>query len=44
MAGLEKKSIISLEDKKVVAVHESGHAVVGWFLEGQYPLLKVKCL
>lgn len=42
MAGLEKKSIISLDDKRVVAIHESGHAVVGWFLEGQYPLLKVQ--
>lgn len=29
------------EEKRVVAVHESGHAVVGWFLEGGSPLIKV---
>ncbi len=34
MAGLEKKKIVSEEERRVVAVHESGHAVVAWFLEG----------
>jgi AFG3 family protein len=29
------------QDRKTVAVHESGHAVVAWFLEGAFPLLKV---
>jgi AFG3 family protein len=41
MAGLEKKRIISEEERKVVAYHESGHAVVSWFLEGGAPLLKL---
>lgn len=41
MAGLEKKSILSKEERKVVAYHESGHAIVSWFLEGGDPLLKV---
>jgi AFG3 family protein len=41
MAGLEKKKIISEEERKVIAYHESGHAVVSWFLEGGYPLLKL---
>jgi AFG3 family protein len=42
LAGLEKKKIVSEEERRVVAVHESGHAVVSWFLEGGHPLLKVK--
>ena len=29
------------ETRKVVAVHESGHGVVSWFLEGADPLLKL---
>jgi hypothetical protein len=37
MAGLEKKKIISEEERKTVAYHESGHAVVSWFLEGGFP-------
>ena len=41
MAGLEKKRIISEEERKVVAYHESGHAVVSWFLAGGAPLLKL---
>ncbi|MFM7700364.1 MAG: AAA family ATPase, partial [Bacteroidota bacterium] len=33
IGGLEKKNkIISPEEKKIVAYHEAGHAVVGWFL------------
>lgn len=42
MAGLEKKKVLSEEERKIVAVHESGHAVVSWFLEGGNPLLKVR--
>jgi cell division protease FtsH len=39
---LEKKSkIISPEEKKIVAYHEAGHAVAGWFLEHADPLVKV---
>ncbi len=41
MAGLEKKKLISEEERRIVAIHESGHAVVSWFLEGGNPLLKV---
>lgn len=41
LAGLEKKKIVSETERRVVAVHESGHAVVSWFLEGGHPLLKL---
>jgi len=42
IGGLEKKNkIISPEEKKIVAFHEAGHAIVGWFLEFAAPLLKV---
>lgn len=42
IGGLEKKNkIISPEEKKIVAVHEAGHAVAGWFLEHADPLVKV---
>ena len=42
IGGLEKKNkIISPEEKKIVAFHEAGHAVVGWFLEHAAPLVKV---
>lgn len=41
LAGLEKKSIMSDQERRTVAVHESGHAVCSWFLEGGYPLLKL---
>lgn len=41
LAGLEKKNLLSEEERKTVAIHESGHAVVSWFLEGGAPLLKI---
>lgn len=42
IGGLEKKNkVISKEERRTVAYHESGHAVVGWFLEHAEPLLKV---
>ena len=41
LGGLEKKRIVSYEERKIVAVHESGHAIVSWFLEGGNPLVKV---
>ncbi|MDH5379523.1 MAG: ATP-dependent zinc metalloprotease FtsH [Cyclobacteriaceae bacterium] len=42
IGGLEKKSkIISPEEKKIVAYHEAGHAIAGWFLEYADPLVKV---
>ncbi len=42
IGGLEKRNkIISPDEKKVIAFHEAGHAVSGWFLEHAYPLVKV---
>jgi AFG3 family protein len=41
MGGLEKKKLLSMDERKIVAYHESGHAVVSWFLEGGHPLLKI---
>lgn len=42
IGGLEKKSkVMSPDEKKLVAFHESGHAICGWFLEHADPLLKV---
>jgi len=42
IGGLEKKNkIIAPHEKSVIAYHEAGHAVCGWFLEHAYPLLKV---
>ena len=42
IGGLEKKSkIISPEEKKIVAYHEAGHAITGWFLKYADPLVKV---
>lgn len=42
IGGLEKKNkIISPEEKKIVAYHEAGHAIAGWFLEHANPLVKV---
>ena len=42
IGGLEKKSkIISPVEKEIVAFHEAGHAIAGWFLEHADPLVKV---
>ncbi|CAA0836388.1 ATP-dependent zinc metalloprotease FTSH 10-mitochondrial [Striga hermonthica] len=42
IGGLEKKNkVISKMERRTVAYHESGHAVVSWFLEHAEPLLKV---
>jgi cell division protease FtsH len=42
IAGLERKNkLISPEERKIVAYHEAGHAVVGWYLEHTDPVLKV---
>ncbi|KAH3667132.1 hypothetical protein OGAPHI_002781 [Ogataea philodendri] len=42
IAGLEKKSkLLSPDEKRIVAYHEAGHAICGWFLEYADPLLKV---
>uniref|UniRef100_UPI0040485CDC ATP-dependent zinc metalloprotease FtsH n=3 Tax=Roseivirga sp. TaxID=1964215 RepID=UPI0040485CDC len=42
IGGLEKKNkLISPDEKRIVAYHEAGHAVAGWFLEHADPLVKV---
>ena len=42
IGGLEKKNkIISPGEKRIVAYHEAGHAITGWFLEHVDPLVKV---
>ncbi len=42
IGGLEKKNkIISIEEKKRIAFHESGHAAISWLLEHAHPLIKV---
>ncbi len=42
IGGLEKKNkIISPQEKEIIAYHEAGHAVCGWYLEHAHPLLKV---
>lgn len=42
IAGLEKKNkLISPNERKIVAYHESGHAIIGWYLEHTDPVLKV---
>jgi len=45
VAGLEKKSkIISPEEKKTIAYHEAGHAVVSWMLKHVDPVVKVSII
>lgn len=41
IGGLESNKIMSDEERSIVAHHEAGHAVAGWFLEHSDPLLKV---
>ena len=42
IGGLEKKNkIITKQEKKTIAYHESGHATVSWMLEHANPLVKV---
>ena len=42
IAGLEKKSrVLKESEKKLIAYHEAGHAIVSWFLKYAKPLLKV---
>ena len=45
VAGLEKKSkIITPREKKIIAFHESGHALASWFLPLMDPVLKVSII
>lgn len=42
IAGLERKTVVlQPEEKKIVAYHEAGHAIAGWFLKNTEPLVKV---
>ena len=42
IGGLEKKNkIVSVEEKKTIAFHEAGHALISWLLEHAAPLVKV---
>jgi len=45
IAGLEKKNkLISPDEKKIVAYHEAGHAITGWYLEYTDPVVKVSII
>nr|NVI71754.1 putative AFG3-like protein 2 [Cucujiformia] len=45
VAGMEKKTnVLSYDEKKIIAYHEAGHAIAGWFLEHADPLLKVSII
>ena len=41
IGGLESNKIMSEEERSIVAYHEAGHAVAGWFLEHTPPVVKV---
>lgn len=42
IGGLEKKNkLISPQEKEIIAFHEAGHAICGWYLEHASPLVKV---
>jgi len=45
VAGMEKRTVVMApEEKRLVAHHEAGHAVTGWFLEHTDPLIKVSII
>ncbi|KAI3402406.2 YTA12 [Candida oxycetoniae] len=45
IGGVEKKSkLLNPEEQKIVAFHEAGHAICGWFLKHAHPLLKVSII
>lgn len=42
IGGLEKKTkILTVQEKRSIALHEAGHATISWFLEYANPLIKV---
>lgn len=42
IGGLEKKNkLISPREKEIIAYHEAGHAICGWYLQYASPLVKV---
>ena len=45
VGGLEKRSrVISAGEKKTIAFHEAGHAIVSWLLQYASPLMKVSII
>jgi cell division protease FtsH len=45
IAGLEKKNkVINPKEKRIVAYHESGHAIVGWMMLNNDPVQKVSII
>ena len=45
IGGLENKTrVLNPEEKRVVAYHEAGHAICGWFFKYADPLLKVSII
>merc|ERR1719318_537523 len=44
IGGIEKRIVMSTHERKLIAYHEAGHAVSGWFLEHADPLLKVSII
>lgn len=45
VGGLEKRNkLISPKEKKIIAFHETGHALCGWFLKHAHPLVKVSII
>lgn len=44
MAGLETKRTLSKEERKTVAYHEAGHAIIGWFLKHTSPVVKISII
>ena len=42
IGGLEKKNkLIAPKEKEIIAYHEAGHAICGWYLKHASPLVKV---
>ena len=42
VGGLEKKTkVMTVEDKRTIALHEAGHATISWLLQYANPLVKV---
>ncbi len=45
VGGLEKKNkLITPKEKKIIAYHETGHALCGWLLKHAHPLVKVSII
>lgn len=41
LGSAKKNKILNKEEQRVVAFHESGHALVGWLLEHTEAVMKV---